>query len=83
LRKEGVTGVCADDDERFAAGVSREEIKAERGGSANATGIGARHGLAVKAILVVVKVRCTWTPTPTWCVYSDTPTPAPLSLVFW
>jgi hypothetical protein len=78
-----MTSVCADDDERSAAGVSREEIKAGRGGRANATGMGARHGLAVKAILVVVKVRCTWTPTPTWCVYSDAPTPAPVSLVFF
>ncbi|KAJ7301014.1 hypothetical protein DFH08DRAFT_907501 [Mycena albidolilacea] len=45
-RKEDMTGFCAADDERSAAGASREEIKAGRGGSMNATGIGARHGRA-------------------------------------
>jgi hypothetical protein len=36
-RKEDATGVCATDDERSAAGVSREEVKAGRRGGANAT----------------------------------------------
>ncbi|KAJ7718991.1 hypothetical protein B0H14DRAFT_3521462 [Mycena olivaceomarginata] len=32
---------------------------------------------------VLPPVTYTFTPTPTWCVYSDAPTPAPLSLVFF
>jgi hypothetical protein len=46
-RTEGTTGVCAADDERYAAGASREGVQVGRGGSANATGMGARHGRAV------------------------------------
>ncbi|KAJ7318527.1 hypothetical protein DFH08DRAFT_892190 [Mycena albidolilacea] len=68
---EGTTGVCAADNERYAAGASREEVKAGRGGSTNATGIGARHGRAV------------WRGRQgDSCHGTDASTPALLSLVF-
>jgi hypothetical protein len=40
-------GICATDDKCYAAGASRVGLQAGRGGSANATGMGARHGRAV------------------------------------
>ncbi|KAJ7677405.1 hypothetical protein B0H14DRAFT_2656076 [Mycena olivaceomarginata] len=47
-------------DERYAAGASREEVKAGRGGSTNATGIGAhpeeQYGGDDKVILVIIQV---------------------------
>ncbi|KAJ7872510.1 hypothetical protein B0H14DRAFT_177094 [Mycena olivaceomarginata] len=46
-RKEDTTGTCAVDDERYAAGTSREGVQAGRGGSANVIGMGARHRQAV------------------------------------